>query len=220
MRSGYSYNVAVSRSEDRCVITKGWELICKDHDIGNGDSGVFTYHGESEICLRLYDKHGLEKISSFTQPSAAAASCEIGMTCADFLYKCFYNLFSSPTDYHHDPLCKTGSSSLPRKDLFLAPRVNISPQLLTDISSHGHQSLPSYICRLTEANINRGTMVSSILHSFSIISSWNFNLTPHFPPDLSPRTCSTSVLNTCWHFLAFMSTPQAHKDQCSFSPGE
>ncbi|CAN6340014.1 unnamed protein product [Urochloa humidicola] len=66
MRSGDFDNVTANRRGSLlCILDNGWDLICKDHGIFYGDYGVFTYRGPSEIRLRLFDKTGVEKHSTF-----------------------------------------------------------------------------------------------------------------------------------------------------------
>jgi hypothetical protein len=63
-RNGSICEIAVKTCADKMILQSGWEEFVNEHDLEKGDFLVFSYNGDSQFRVEIYDPSGCEKASS------------------------------------------------------------------------------------------------------------------------------------------------------------
>lgn len=69
-RSGYTFDVQVTKKLNILVLGSGWESFVNAHDLNMGDFLVFKYNGDFLLQVLIFDPSGCEKSTSCSMENA------------------------------------------------------------------------------------------------------------------------------------------------------
>uniref|UniRef100_A0A0E0KGE3 TF-B3 domain-containing protein n=1 Tax=Oryza punctata TaxID=4537 RepID=A0A0E0KGE3_ORYPU len=69
-RSGYTFDVQVTKKLNRLVLESGWDSFVNAHDLNMGDFLVFNYNGDFLLQVLIFDPSGCEKSTSCSMENA------------------------------------------------------------------------------------------------------------------------------------------------------
>ncbi|KAL6637457.1 hypothetical protein ACP70R_025029 [Stipagrostis hirtigluma subsp. patula] len=75
-RSGYTFDVQVTKNLGRVVLHAGWKSFVRAHDLKMGDFLVFKYVGASQMKVLIFDISGCEKVPLYHVPKNAGQGGE------------------------------------------------------------------------------------------------------------------------------------------------
>ncbi|XP_015689973.1 putative B3 domain-containing protein Os03g0621600 [Oryza brachyantha] len=69
-RSGYTFDVQITKKLNRLVLGSGWESFASAHDLKMGDFLVFKYNGNLLLQVLIFDPSGCEKAAPCSMKNA------------------------------------------------------------------------------------------------------------------------------------------------------